>query len=84
MSINFHDPLNNEALMALREMAIPVQNDERTFLFDRLEIDQRKMKELVNKAGQPATVEFNGDGDIKTMSDGTKYQCTIKGWVRVA
>lgn len=84
MSINFHDPLNSEALIALREMAIPVQSDEKTFLFDRLNIDQRKMKEIANKAGQPLTVELNGEGDIKTLSDGTKYQCTNKGWVKVA
>jgi hypothetical protein len=83
MSINFHDALNSEALMALREMAIPVQNDERTFLFDRLEINQSKMKEIANKAGQPVTVEHNVEGDIKTMSDGTRYQCSHNGWVRL-
>jgi hypothetical protein len=70
--------------MKLREMAIPIAHDEKTFLFDGLKIDQKKMKEIANKAGQPLTAEINGDGDIKTMSDGTKYQCTNKGWVKVA
>jgi hypothetical protein len=57
-----------------------VAMDEKTALVNRNEFQQKLMKEIANTAEQPATLELNGEGDIKTMSDGTRYRVTPDGW----
>jgi hypothetical protein len=58
--------------------------DETKILFnDVLKIDQRKMTALANAAKQPVTIEFNEEGEVKEMSDGTKYRVTPNGWVKI-
>ena len=60
--------------------------DERTALFEsemekmQQVFSQKEMKKLANTAKQPVSVELNELGDIKTMSDGTEYALTSKGW----
>ena len=90
MSINFEHPMNSVALEKLRELITdgsipnPVAQDEFRALFnDKLELQQRKMTQLANAAKQPVTVELNEEGDIKEMSDGTKYRVTPKGWIKI-
>ena len=90
MSINFEHPMNSVALEKLRELITdgslpnPVALDEFRALFnDTLELQQRKMTELANAAKQPVTVELNEIGEIKVMSDGTKYRVTNKGWIKI-
>ena len=82
MSLNFNNPVGPEAESLIKELfGKPIAEDGKTFLFDQqLELHQKKMTELANKAGQPATVELNSDGEIKTLRDGTRYQVTPKGW----
>ena len=85
MSINFNDPMNKEARSVMHRLfGTPVAEDETTALFNTLDnISSGKMKQLANVAKQPATLEISGDGDIKEMSDGTRYRCTPKGWVKL-
>jgi len=82
MSINFNEPVNDEAVELVRkEFSKMVTHDRKTFLFDGMtEIKQSTIKKIANAAKQPVTIEINGDGDIKTLSDGTRYQVTPQGW----
>lgn len=82
MSINFDDPMNNESREMLHQLfGEPAAEDERNFLVDiSTPIRQSEMKAVANAAGQPATVIMHGEGEEKTMSDGTVYIVTPKGW----
>lgn len=85
MSMTFDQPVNPETRKLIEEhFGKPYAEDGKTFLFNQMEtIDQRVMKEIANKAKQPATVELDGKDTIRTMSDGTRYQVTEKGWVKL-
>lgn len=85
MSINFKDPMNEDARRIMEELCgKPVATDERTALFNNMRtIRQPEMNRLANAAKQPITVEIHSDGDIKTMSDGTRYRVTPLGWKRL-
>ena len=82
MSINFENEVNQEAIEKMRKaFGDPVAADGKQFLFDRMqEIKQSDMKAIVNAAKQPAAVELHGEGEIKTMADGTRYEVTPTGW----
>ena len=85
MSINFEHPINEEALNLIQEtFGTPIAQDERTVLLDRVGvIKQQQMKAIANAAKQPATIEVHSKGDIKTLSDGTRYQVTSRGWIKL-
>lgn len=85
MSINFNRELNDDGLAKMREVfGEAVASDGKQFLFDKMqEIKQADMKAIANAANQPATVELHGDGEIKTMADGTRYQVTPTGWKKL-
>jgi len=85
MSINFDDPMNDETFRTIRENFAEqlVAMDEKTALVNNLEFTQQSMKDIANMAGQPATLEMHGEGEIKTMSDGTRYRVTRDGWVKL-
>ena len=85
MSINFEDPMNDEARDKLKEIFSDklVAMDEYTALVNQKEFVQQSMKELANRAKQPVEVEINNEGEIKVMSDGTRYQCTPRGWKKL-
>lgn len=51
--------------------------DGRTALFT---IDGQHITEMKQQA---VTVEVNEIGEIKTMSDGTRYEVTAEGWVKL-
>lgn len=82
MSINFQNPPNPEAYARmLKAFGEPAAKSDREFLFDRIQtIEQREMRELTNVAKQPVTVELHDVGEIKTMSDGSRYEVTAGGW----
>jgi len=85
MSIDFNEPMSNAALARMREM-FPggfIAADEKTALIEPAELTSEQMKELANLAGQPATLNLHGQGEIKTMADGTQYKVTPKGWVKM-
>lgn len=86
MAMNFQDPVNNEAFAKIFEEFGDkvVANDRKTFLLNDVgAIHQKLMKEIANTAKQPATVEVCGEGEIKTMSDGTRYRVTPQGWQKI-
>jgi len=85
MSIQCEEPFNDEMKAMMQEMfGEPEVKDNKTALYnDLLELQQQKMKELANVAGQPVTAEFNSIGEIKELSDGTKYEVTNKGWKKI-
>lgn len=82
MSMNFTQPVNDEAFTKIKELfGEPAASDRKTLLFDEMnEIRQKDMKEVANLAKQPVTIEIHGEGEIKTLSDGTRYQVTPRGW----
>ena len=85
MSINFNDTPNPLAKEFLEKMMGQAEfTDGKSFLYDDIkEIEKGFMGELANKAEQPVTVELHGEGEIKTMADGTQYQVTRRGWGKV-
>lgn len=83
MSMNFERPVDDdETIEKIKKVfGEPAAHDRKTFLSDRMtEIKQATMNEIANSAKQVTTVEVNGEGDIKTMADGTRYQVTPQGW----
>jgi hypothetical protein len=85
MAMQFDKPVNDEAMAKIVEaFGQPVATDRKTFLFDNMgAIKQRLMTEIANAAKQPATVEVVGEGEIKVMSDGTRYRVTPTGWKKI-
>jgi hypothetical protein len=84
MSINFDEPVDEELIAKLKAMIPVVANDRKTFLLDAMNvIDGRDMKEIANAAKQPVKVEIHGQGEIKTLEDGTRYEVTPRGWRRL-
>jgi len=96
MSINFNDtpnPLAKEFMEKMLMTSCATRRfsygqaeftDGKSFLYDGMkEIEGGFIGELANKAEQPVTMELHGKGEIKTMSDGTQYHVTRRGWVKV-
>jgi hypothetical protein len=86
MAMSFSNPVNDAALAKIAEEFGDkiVTHDRKTFLLDKVEfLNQQVMKEIANTAKQPATVELCGEGDIRVMSDGTRYRVTPDGWKKV-
>lgn len=82
MSLNFQEDVNEEAQKKIKALfGDAVACDQRTFLYNRIaSLERRQMTEIANAAGQPAVVEVNKIGETKTLSDGTEYEVTEKGW----
>ena len=85
MSISFEDPMNDEAREAFYKIfgTEVVAMDERQVLLNKRDFKQSDMKIVANAAKQPAQLEMHGEGDIKTMSDGTRYKVTSRGWQKL-
>lgn len=91
MSINFEDPMNEKSSEFIRKVFVDADlkknliaaMDDKTVLVNDLQIKQKEMGELARLAKQTVTVEVNDETDIKTMSDGTKYRCTPRGWIKL-
>lgn len=76
---------------------VPVVPSFKEFMGDRLEAMDRKMallntrefvgsemSNMARKLNQVVTVELNELGEIKTLSDGTRYQVTPSGWKKLS
>jgi len=86
MGMQFEKPMDEETAKRIKEMfgdKIAVMDDKNVLLERLSEINQKEMKAIANKAEQPVTVNIYDKDDIVTMSDGTKYQVTQKGWRKV-
>ena len=85
-NINFKDEVDEETKSLIAKMFHEGLNaqDENMTLIDNFHPEQSQMKEIANAAQQVATVELNEEGDIKEMSDGTKYRATKRGWIKVS
>lgn len=86
MSMNFQDPVNDATLKKIAEEFGDkvVTHDRKTFLLNDVgAIHQRLMKQIANEAKQPVAVEMHDQGDIKVMSDGTRYRVTPQGWQKI-
>jgi hypothetical protein len=85
MSLNFNQPVSDDVLDRLKSMfGEPVASDRKTFLYPSMpEINSRQMTEIANAAKQPVTVALHSTGDIKTMTDGTRYEVTATGWKKL-
>ena len=85
MSINFNAPVNEETRDLLRgAFGKSIANDGKHFLYDKLPaISGPLMKEVARTAGQTAELELNTEGDVKKLSDGTRYMATTEGWQKL-
>ena len=85
MSMNFNNPINQAAESAIKKMfegRIKAM-DEKTVLFEGEVIRQSEMGLIARLAKQPVEIQMHKQGEIKTMSDGTQYQVTPQGWVKI-
>ena len=85
MSMNFEKPLTDENQEFLREFIGEdiVALDEKTVLFRTRNVNQQAVSHIADMVNQVATVEINGLGEIKTLSDGSQYQVTAHGWKKI-
>ena len=81
MSVNFENEISEEAAARLREIfGEPVEDDQKTFLFDKIEeLDRRAMGDLASLTGQPVSVELNDIGTIKNVG-GLDFKLLEEGW----
>lgn len=84
--ISHERPLDPKTSKKLREMFPDmVAEDECNHLVEvGEEIPAAKLKELANEAKQPITLSLMKPGETTTLSDGTVYEVTPKGWVKRA
>ena len=85
MSMNFEKDLTENQQEMIKELLdeyIDVM-DERKVLLNTRQIQMRTMSEIARKTNQVVELELNDESDIKTMSDGTKYIVTGKGWKKI-
>ena len=86
MSMNFKDPIDGETQSMIKEMFGEhiVDMDDKTTLFNRgMDMLQSDFKKIANKSKQVVEVEINDVGDVKKMSDGSEYKCSIDGWIKI-
>ena len=86
MSIQFRDPMNEATKAKLCELfknAI-VALDEKTALVNSQHFNSRDLMDIARTAQQPLELNIYSDGETKTLSDGTQYRVTKKGWQKIA
>lgn len=85
MSIQFDKPISDEQQDFVRKMFGDrvAAMDSKTVLLGKTQFLQSEMKKLANETRQVVTLEVNGEGDIKTLSDGSRYKVTERGWKRI-
>jgi len=85
MSMQFDKPISKQHQKFIKELFGDglVVMDERKALLHSKTIDPHKMKMVANEVGQPVDVEINDLGEIKTLSDGSMYEVTSKGWEKI-
>ena len=83
MSINFEKPIDEKAMKKISKLfgdSIVAQDQLTTLLDNAPPFEAGEMTKLANMVKQSVTIEVNKEGDVKEMSDGTKYKVTKEGW----
>ncbi len=82
--MQFDKPMNDETREMIDKMFGPgVPMDDKTALIKFKSLDGRKMTNVANAAKQPVTVSMVGEGEVKTLADGSQYQVTPRGWIKL-
>lgn len=77
----------NELTPAQREIVealagLPEAADGKKFLFNR-KIGDRRVAKIAREVGEAVTAQVVGEGRIETLSDGTRYEVTARGWKKL-
>lgn len=77
----------NELTPAQREIVealagLPEADDGKKFLFNR-KIGHRRVAKIAREVGEAVTAQVVGEGRIETLSDGTRYEVTARGWKKL-
>lgn len=85
MSVSTPSPMTAEMMESLRRtLGKPVARDERTALYDQMAaLTSKQGGDMARAQGEPVKVEMHEVGDIKILSDGTRYQVTPSGWKKL-
>ena len=85
MSMNFNKPLSEENQSFIRDFMGDdlVALDQNKALFNAGQVNQQALKHIANELNQVVEIEANAPSEIKTMSDGSRYQVTLQGWKRL-
>lgn len=85
MSINFEDPINDEARRKMLEMFgdnIETMDDRTALLKQMVPLYQKQMGDLARTAKQVVQAEINEIGDRKEVG-GVVYELEEAGWKRL-
>ncbi len=86
-SINFQEPYSEESAKRLRELfGEPAAFDALKLLYNHSEqpIVGKDLSAIARKEKQIVELQLHAPGEVKEMSDGTKYQVDEKGnWRRI-
>lgn len=85
MSMQFDKPISEDQQKFIKELMGDSLNviDQERALFNANQFFQTDMKDIANEINQVVTLELNEPGEIKVMGDGTRYECTPKGWIKL-
>lgn len=88
MSMSFQNDLSEQLQSFIRELfedqtAVKIAAIDHKNVLLQGELLQSKMKQVANELNEPVSVELNDIGEIKTMSDGSRYQVTKTGWKKL-
>jgi hypothetical protein len=61
---------------------VPEADDGKKFLFNG-KIGRRRVAKIAREVGEAVTAEAVGEGRIETLSDGTRYEVTARGWKKL-
>lgn len=85
MSINFKEDLSDSQQAMIQKLfGREVEAmDKRIVLLNTREVLRSDMSEVARETNQVVELELNEEGDIKTLSDGSKYRVTKEGWKKI-
>ena len=83
MSMNFREPISDEAIERMKAMFDVAHNDKKTFLLRDSSINQKQCSDIAKMTGQISQLELNQRGDIKELSDGRKFMLKAEGWKKL-
>lgn len=64
-------------------MGTPEAEDGKTFLYNKPKPSRLELAKVARKVAEGVTARDAGVGQVVTMKDGSRYEVTARGWVRI-
>ena len=85
MSMSFDKPISDDDKDFIKKMfgkGVDAMDEKIVLLNHRMHLHS-EMKEVANQTKQPVSLEINSEGEIKPLSDGSRYRVTESGWKKL-